>query len=80
MLLEWEYYEPDTWAAELDEHVFLIKELREGAFIFVFGTSVDAQLSGEAQTLSHAQALANRYLWIVNNCTPDQLPRMMDML
>jgi len=80
VLLEWEYYEPDTWAAERSDHVFLIKLLREGQYIYVFGTSIDAQLSGESGSLSHAQALANRYLFIVNNCTPNQLDHMIDKL
>ena len=80
MLLEWEHYEPDTWAAESTDHVFLIKQLRDDEYIFVIGTVTDAEISGHAESLSGAQAIANRYLWTVNNVTPDQFKALIDKL
>jgi hypothetical protein len=80
MLLDWEHYPPDTWAAELDEHMFLIKYVEEGEYVYVFGTLHEPVLSGHVVTLSEAQAIANRYVWLVNNVTGDNLEALINKL
>ena len=80
MLLEWEHYEPDTWAAESEDYIFLIKSVNDDEFVFVFGTLDDAAVTGSDSTLTGAQAIANRYLWLVNNVTPDQLESLINKL
>ena len=87
MLLEWEHYEPDTWAAEADDFIFLIKglemdteDLSDASFAYVFGTSESADVSGTVNSLSEAQAIANRYLWLVNNVTPERLDALIILL
>ena len=80
MLIDWEHYPPDTWAGECQEHVFLIKELPDGGFYYVFGTSDDVLHTGGWLDLRNAQAIANRWTWIVNNLTPDQQARVIAKL
>ena len=70
---------PDTWAGELGEYMFLIKAA-DDRFIFVFGTLTDAMVSGNVETLSEAQALANRFHWLVNNVTPEQFDALISKL
>ena len=79
MLLDWEYYAPDTWAAESADLVFLIKKT-DDKFVFVIGTLEEATVTGAVDTLSDAQAIANRYSWIVNNVTPDHLNALINKL
>ena len=80
MLIEWEHYPPDTWAGESEQYLFLIKELPEGGFYYVFGTSEDVLHTGSSESLPSATAIANRWAWIVNNVTPDQRARVFAML
>ncbi len=80
MLLEWQHYEPDTWAAESDDYVFLIKMVTDTEYVFVFGTLDDAALTGGVDTLTSAQAIANRYLWLVNNVTGERLAALINKL
>lgn len=80
MLLDWQHYEPDTWAAESEDHVFLIKMVTDDDFVFVFGTLDSASVSGNTLTLSDAQAIANRYHWLVNNVTAERLDALVNKL
>ena len=78
-LLEWDHYPPDTWASEVGDQLLLIK-LVEEAYVFVFGTTKEPLFSGSADTLSDAQAIANRYRWLVNNVTPERLDSLVNKL
>ena len=80
MLIDWEHYPPDTWAGEAGEHLFLIKSLDDASFYYVFGTVDEVMITGEADELSHAQAIANRWAWLVNNVTPDQVVALLSKL
>ncbi len=80
MLLEWQHYEPDTWAAESEDHIFLIKMVTDDEYVFVFGTLDDAAVTGSSRSLTGAQAIANRYQWLVNNVTGDRLTALINKL
>ena len=77
MLIEWEYHAPDTWAGEQGEHLFIIKSLASDQYYYVFGTSEEVMVTGDAGTLSDAQAIANRWGWIVNNVTPERVGKLL---
>ena len=80
MLIDWEYYQPDTWAGESGDHLFLIKELDDGTFYYVIGTTNDVILTGGVDALTSAQAISNRFAWVVNNCTDDERARILTLL
>ena len=65
------------WVGELLEHLFIIKEVEDGSFTYVFGTEAEVSMSGNVNNLSDAQALANRWHWLVNNVTPDRLSALI---
>ena len=77
MLIDWEYYSPDTWAGEDDIYLFIIKKVEDDSYAYVFGTESDVMVSGVSADLSEAQAIANRWSWLVNNVTPDRVGALL---
>ena len=75
-MIEWEYYNPDTYTMQDGDMLGLVKELTASEFVFVVGTLNDALCSGKRDTLQDAKAACVRYIWTVKNLTLEQADRL----
>ncbi len=78
--MDWEHYPPDTWSFECDSFIGLIKQIEDDHFVYVVGDVADAHFNGTVNNLSDAQAIIQRWCWLVKNVTPTEAEALINKL
>ena len=79
-MLTWEQYDKDTWGTEWAslQRLALVKLLEDGSYACLVGTTAEMEWYSATDTLDDARAKCQRYMLLINNCTPKRINELVD--